>query len=188
MFLSLSLSLPWTMSLFGKEIVSVTRGLLEGVWVPSGGVKCSCGSVVEHTACLMFLLFLPSGSNQVGRKVKRKTWIQPWESQVCSTGDLCEPLSLGVFNSGQKGRLGFPGSCGVVVNMTPGNITHWMAIRGVCNHHIPLLCFLPKLAHPSSALFWNQSCYSYVNFEMFSGPYSLQLDKFHQFKLLPIVT
>ena len=31
MFWSLSLSLPWTMSLFGKEIASVTRGLLEGV-------------------------------------------------------------------------------------------------------------------------------------------------------------
>lgn len=163
MFPRLSLSLQWTTSLFGKEIAWVARG-----WM--GGLLCSVGrrywqngnSCIAQalTACFSSL---PSGSSPVGRKVKRKTRIQPWESQMCS---------LSMFNSEQKKEDGFSGSRGIVVSMTPGDTIHcgvssteWQ--QHVCHPPSPLLCFPPKLAHPSDATFQNQSCHSNLNFTFF---------------------
>lgn len=91
----------------GGRLCAVRRREVQ-VWI-------SCRAhTMSYVPPLLSLWLQPSG--QKGEKENL--------SQVCSIGDLCEPLSLGVFNSEQKGRLGFPGSRGVVVNMTPGNITH----------------------------------------------------------------
>lgn len=83
---------------------SISRQRFAGASAPPGREVQVWISCRAHIIILCSLLFLPSGSSRVGRKVKRKTWIQPWESQVCCQW-LVWTLSPGRFDSERKDRV-----------------------------------------------------------------------------------